>query len=60
VFESSHAGAAIQVPRRGAAGAIGLAALEPTFGGNHNFNLVLFNGGTMFIDKGALRRTDLA
>ncbi|WP_158746923.1 AMP-binding protein, partial [Acidisphaera sp. L21] len=23
-----------------------------TFGGNHNLNLVLFNGGTMFIDKG--------
>ena len=23
-----------------------------TFGGNHNFNLVLFNGGTLFIDPG--------
>ena len=24
-----------------------------TFGGNHNFNLVLFHGGTLFIDAGA-------
>ena len=23
-----------------------------TFGGNHNFNLVLFNGGTLYIDEG--------
>ena len=29
-----------------------LATLESTFGGNHNFNLVLRNGGTMYVDAG--------
>ena len=28
-----------------------------TFGGNHNFGLVLFNGGTLYIDEGSRRRT---
>ena len=40
------------VPRGRAAGAVRLAAVEPHFGGNHNFGIVLYNGGTLYIDEG--------
>jgi feruloyl-CoA synthase len=35
-----------------AAGAGRLAALDHTFGGNHNVGLVIYNGGTLYIDEG--------
>ena len=31
-----------------------------TFGGNHNFNMALFNGGTLYIDDGSVRPAALS
>jgi hypothetical protein len=41
------------VPNRAAPGAAGLAAVEPYFGGSHNVGMVLFNGGSLYIDDGS-------
>jgi len=40
------------VLRRGAAGLVDWLPWNHTFGGNHNFGLVLYNGGTLYIDDG--------
>ena len=48
------------VAARGAACAGGgrLAAVDRTFSANHNFNLVLRNGGTMYVNSGEQPGTD--
>ena len=61
VLESGDDSNRDAVPRRRAAGALRWLPWNHTAGGNHNFGIVLYNGGTFYIDEGkptpgALRR----